>query len=92
MAAGLPVLATNLPGITEIITDRVNGLLFEPGRIDQLLDLINYIKNYPEIRLSLGSAAHDYIVKNRLTWNYAAKQYADVYQSLLIQNKRSKES
>ncbi len=44
-AACCPVVASNFPGISEVIRNEVNGLLFEPGRVDllstQLLRLIN---------------------------------------------------
>ena len=36
MAAGCPVIATNLGGMAEAVHDRVNGLLFERGSISDL--------------------------------------------------------
>jgi len=83
MACGLPVLATRLAGITEFITDNVNGLLYDTGSVDQLLTLIMRIKENHELKASLGSAAYEYINKHNLTWDHSAKQYADLYQSVL---------
>ncbi len=36
MAAGCPVVATNLGGMSEAVRDQVNGLLFEKGDVPQL--------------------------------------------------------
>jgi glycosyltransferase involved in cell wall biosynthesis len=36
MAAGVPVIASNLGGMAESIKPNVNGLLFEPGNVEEL--------------------------------------------------------
>jgi len=36
MAAGCPVVATDLGGMSEAVTHNVNGLLFEKGKVEQL--------------------------------------------------------
>jgi GT2 family glycosyltransferase/glycosyltransferase involved in cell wall biosynthesis len=35
-AAGVPVIASRIGGIPEVIADEVNGLLFDPGNLDDL--------------------------------------------------------
>lgn len=40
MAAGVPVIATNVEGTPEVITDGVEGLLAEPNNADSLADAI----------------------------------------------------
>jgi len=87
MATKLPVIATKLPGITEFITDNVNGLLFETGNTEKLSTLIKRIKNDPELKRSLGTAALDYIKQHKLTWSDAANQYTELYQSLIPQQR-----
>lgn len=49
MASGVPVIATNSGGISEIITDRVDGLLFEPKNVDQLANLLTIIFQNKEL-------------------------------------------
>lgn len=40
MAAGLPVIATKVGGIPDLIEHKVSGLLFEPGDVDELQRLM----------------------------------------------------
>jgi glycosyltransferase involved in cell wall biosynthesis len=57
MAAGLPVVAPNAGGPSEIITDNVNGLLFEPGSVAALTVVLRRLYDDPMLRVRLGDAA-----------------------------------
>jgi glycosyltransferase involved in cell wall biosynthesis len=35
MAAGLPIVATDLPAIREVLSDGVNAVLVEPGKLGE---------------------------------------------------------
>ena len=50
MSMGLPVIASNVGGIPEVITNRKNGLLFPPGDITSIVDTINLAKFDEELR------------------------------------------
>jgi len=45
----LPVIASKIGGLPELIIEGYNGLLVEPGDIDQLSEKITYLKNNPEV-------------------------------------------
>ncbi|QAU34930.1 glycosyltransferase family 4 protein [Janthinobacterium sp. 17J80-10] len=49
-AAGIPVIASRSGGIPSVITDGVNGLLFEAENLEQLIDRINYLHGHPQAR------------------------------------------
>lgn len=49
MAAGVPVIATNIRGHKDLIVDQENGLLFEKNNIDMLVHKINFAVNNPDI-------------------------------------------
>ncbi len=76
MAAGLAVIATNKYGPAEIISDGVDGLLFEPGNSSRLAEKIAILHN-------------DYNLCGRLS-AAARKKYLDNYQLEFIKNKVEK--
>lgn len=48
-AAGIPVVASRSGGIPSVISDGVNGLLFEEGNIEQIIDRLIFLRDHPEI-------------------------------------------
>ncbi|MGR9106569.1 MAG: glycosyltransferase [Gammaproteobacteria bacterium] len=83
MAAGTPVIASNLEGVRELIEDGKTGLLFEPGNSRQLADCIGKLASDPALRLKLAAAARDFIVQNDLLWSATARRYLALYHELL---------
>lgn len=57
MAAGLPIISTQIGGIPEAVTDGVEGFLIEPGEIEALADRINRLLNDPDLAQRMGMAA-----------------------------------
>lgn len=57
MAAGLPVVAANEGGPTEIIDDEVSGLLYPAGDIDALAAALNRLAADTELRTRLSQGA-----------------------------------
>ncbi len=54
MAAGLALIATNVGGIPDLVTDGENGLLVRPGRPAKLAEALARLICDPELRLSMG--------------------------------------
>ncbi|GHH32896.1 glycosyltransferase [Streptomyces candidus] len=58
MAAGLPCVAFDVsPGVREIVTDEVDGLLARPGHLDEFADRLELLMEDREAREWLGDAA-----------------------------------
>jgi glycosyltransferase involved in cell wall biosynthesis len=57
MSWGLPVITTPVSGIPDVVQDRQNGLLVNPGDIQQLTDRLQLLIENEALRLSLGKAA-----------------------------------
>ncbi|MDP2933120.1 MAG: glycosyltransferase family 4 protein [bacterium] len=58
-AAGLPIVATKVGGIPEIITDRSNGLLVPPADPKSLARAIDELLSSPELAQKFGRKAYD---------------------------------
>jgi glycosyltransferase involved in cell wall biosynthesis len=56
MARGLPVVATRVGGIPEVVRDGVEGLLADPGDDAGLAEALRRLKDEPELAARLGSA------------------------------------
>lgn len=57
MSAGLPVISTRVGGIPEMFSDSVQGLLIEPGSIEQLLAAMRSLRADPERARAMGARA-----------------------------------
>ena len=59
MAAGLPIIATNIDGIPEDIENGISGILVPPGNPYALADAIEKIVTTPRLARRLGCSAYD---------------------------------
>lgn len=57
MRASLPVIATDVGGISEMVKDEVTGLLARAGDPDHLRNRLQILIDSPELRTTLGKAA-----------------------------------
>ena len=54
MSHGLPVIASRIGGLPEVVEDGVTGLLFEPGDVDDLVGKIRLLWDSPELCRRMG--------------------------------------
>jgi len=57
MAAGRPVVCTDVGGVADVVTDGVSGLLVAHGEVDALADAIGGLLADPKLRQELGMEA-----------------------------------
>jgi glycosyltransferase involved in cell wall biosynthesis len=57
MSRGIPVVASRIGALAELIEDEVDGLLFEPGNAYGLVDKVSRLWANPNLCRSLGEAA-----------------------------------
>jgi glycosyltransferase involved in cell wall biosynthesis len=63
MATGLPVVASRITGIPELVSEGESGLLSVPGDLDGLVDALGELVTAPpERRLAMGRAGHERVV------------------------------
>lgn len=84
MAAGLPVVATDIEGVRELVQPGVTGLLFEPGDHEALARQVLALRD-PELRCRMGRAARQFIIGSRLLWKDTAAHYAELYKEVRAQ-------
>lgn len=82
MACGLPVVATNVEGVVDIIDDGVDGLLIPPKDPRALADRILRLLCDPELRRRIGAAARRKVEANFDIREMTARM-ARIYQELL---------
>ena len=80
MAAGLPVVATKVGGIEEVVTDNRNGLLVEPANPMALSRAIIQLLSSEEHRKHLGSAGKA-LVNEKYTLDQMCLRYEQLFQS-----------
>ena len=83
MAAGKPIAATNVGGVSELIKDRVDGILVQPKDYLGLARAILDIMDNQELALSLSKHARDK-VSSDFTFERMIAQTVAVYESLLM--------
>jgi glycosyltransferase involved in cell wall biosynthesis len=64
MAASVPVIASNVGGIPDIIKDGENGMLIEPGDIKAMAEKIQRIVENREERIEISQKAKEMIMTN----------------------------
>lgn len=62
MAAGLPVVASAIPGAEELVSDGETGFLVRPNRSDDVADALRRLARSPQDRRRLGAAARQRVL------------------------------
>lgn len=64
MATGLPVVASRISGIPELVTEGESGLLVDPRNAEALASALEVLATDPERRASMGRAAHERVMRD----------------------------
>ena len=76
----VPVIATDVGGVHEIVINNKTGLLIAPNNSSELLDKINYLLNDSELCNTLANNAYEFITKN-FSWEALLPKYIKLYES-----------
>ncbi len=90
MAMELPVVASAVDGICEVITHEVDGLLVSPGDAAEFAQHIGRLIASPEKRHKLGIAARQTVL-DRFNAGTNARDLEQLYEQLLIQDRIARE-
>ena len=78
MASGMPVVTTETCGMTDVVRDRVNGLLVPPANSSALASAIYELSTCGDMRRELGMAAQQSM--RALTWHRIAPRIEYVHK------------
>lgn len=85
-AAGLPVIATKVGGIPEVVQDGCTGMLVSGGDVKALVTAIEGLITHPQKAVWMGRRGKR-AVRKRFDINLCAGKYAQLYQSMVTKNK-----
>ncbi len=77
MSAKKLILASDIPGCNDLITDKKNGLLFEVDNVDNLTESLESVVRQPEQYSDLAQVGYEHVNKR-----YSASRMAEEYQQL----------
>lgn len=83
LAAGRPVVASDIPGVTELVIQGRTGLTFPAGDAQALTEAIRRLMRDEEMLLGLGRKARSLVRRQGLDWSSSAERYFALYRELL---------
>jgi glycosyltransferase involved in cell wall biosynthesis len=83
MGSGLPIVASRVQGVEDLVEVGTNGCLFAPGDVDGLAKSLIEMINNGEQRVHMGKASVARVQK--YDWRNIAASYLDIYRQILSQ-------
>lgn len=80
-ASGIPVVASDLPGVRTVIRDKQTGFLVPVGDVEELAAHLRLLVENPDMRRAFGISAREHAVKC-FSWDAHLEKLMHVYQSL----------
>jgi glycosyltransferase involved in cell wall biosynthesis len=81
MAAGLPVISTDAPGVKYTVVDGEDGLLAQPNDPESLSVTMNRVMDDSELREHLKNQGMK-SAENKYDWSVVGAKYLDIYERL----------
>lgn len=82
MALGKPILGSSVGGIRELIEPEVDGVLFEPGDIEQFCLQASRLLQQPELRSTIGEQARQKTATAK-DWKFVTRRYEAIYEAAI---------
>jgi glycosyltransferase involved in cell wall biosynthesis len=82
LAAGTPVIGTNVGGVPELIRSEQNGLIVGEGDIVGLESAMRRMLEHPDLRRRMGEQGREDV--KRYAWREFAARYLEVFSACLV--------
>jgi glycosyltransferase involved in cell wall biosynthesis len=76
----IPVVATNVGGVSEIVENEITGVLIPPENPEKMIDAINNLLTDNLLMDKLTKNAFEFITKN-FTWEVLLPKYLELYEN-----------
>ncbi|KAA9396689.1 glycosyltransferase family 4 protein [Haloarcula sp. CBA1130] len=83
MAAGTPVLASNVGGIPEMVVDGETGMLIPPHDAERLAEALDFLLDDPERLREMGAAGLQRLLDNEWTWARHGERLHEIHRSVI---------
>jgi glycosyltransferase involved in cell wall biosynthesis len=83
-ATRLPVVATDVGGVSEVVIDNVTGYLVEKKNVNKLAEAIEKLIVNPELRLEMGKAGRDFVIQKYI-WKDNLLAMKNLYEKILAE-------
>jgi glycosyltransferase involved in cell wall biosynthesis len=87
MAMQVPVIATDVGGLSEVVIDRDTGLLIPPRDVEAIADAIGWIADHPGEARALAERGYAHCLEN-FTFDRMIDRTEQVYRSVLAAHAR----
>jgi glycosyltransferase involved in cell wall biosynthesis len=81
LAAGVPVIASDLPVVRELVLDGEHGRLVAPDRPSELARAIRVLLDFPQRRAAMGAAAQAHVAAH-LSWTASTDRLRELYSTV----------
>jgi glycosyltransferase involved in cell wall biosynthesis len=86
-AAGIPVAATPVEGVSELVSHNRTGLLVRSKDANEFAELIAGLLSDPTRAARMGHSAQS-LVSEKFTWEKMCESYVEIYRKLLAERQR----
>lgn len=83
MASGLPVVASKVGGIPDLVRHGETGFLFEVGNVEELRECIGTLAANEGLRMRMGRAAREFVMRSGMSWDDTAKDFEAIFDGIL---------
>jgi glycosyltransferase involved in cell wall biosynthesis len=81
MAMSVPVVVTDVGGVRDLVSDKVDGVVVAPGDVDSLFEGLLWLARNPELASSISAVARE-----KITSNYHSGISAEALAGLMVRN------
>ena len=81
MAAGLPIVASNIAGYRTVLSDGQEGRLTPPGQTECLTDALRQLLNQPQQRREMGQRGR--LKASQYSWDQIVDQILELYRETI---------